>query len=158
MIISISFILTIALLNSGNLELTDTKNILTTGDYISVALLQNFMPYLTIQLILCLLFTFKRYKDRGYKSNIYQSDEELDDIYDESNIQNDEVNSLTQKIQRNLNDLYTGHIFEVSFMQAHIITIVFVCLMFSGGMPLLYFVCTAYLMAIFFFSKVVILK
>ena len=83
MIISISFILTIALLNSGNLELTDTKNILTTGDYISVALLQNFMPYLTIQLILCLLFTFKRYKDRGYKSNIYQSDEELDDIYDE---------------------------------------------------------------------------
>ena len=40
--------------------------------------------------------------------NVYQSDEEQEDIYDEDNLQNDEVNSLFSKTQRGLNELYTG--------------------------------------------------
>ena len=54
--------------------------------------------------------------------------------------------------------LYTGHPFSFGIIQAQIITILFVTLMYAGATPILYPLCFIYLILIYLYSKFFIVK
>ena len=57
-----------------------------------------------------------------------------------------------------MNQLYTGLKFEVGFVQAQIVSVIFVSLMYAGGLPLMYPFCLLFLTFIYWVSKIMFLK
>ena len=84
-----------------------------------------------------------RFTDRGYKLNIKKDLEDEDD---------DEPNSK-KETQEELEELYTGEVFKGGKAYSRMMSILIVCLTYSSGMPILYFVGFCYFLITFIVNK-----
>lgn len=65
------------------------------------------------------------------------------------------TSSITHQIlQEDLNELYIGHEFPIESQFGSIMAVVFCCLTFSAGMPLMYVICFLALCIVFHADKV----
>lgn len=91
---------------------------------------------------------YKRHKDRGYKSNIKKDLEDMDD----------DVPNSKLKIQKDLEDLYTGKEFDAEKSFSRMMSTLFVIFMYSSGMPILYLVGAIFFAFTYLANKLLILK
>jgi len=63
-----------------------------------------------------------------------------------------------KKVQTKYEDLYTGPEFIIDFRYSQILTLTFVCFLYSGGMPLLYLTSLLQLAITYFFDKFFLLR
>lgn len=89
-----------------------------------------------------------RFSDRGYKFNIKKDLEDEDD---------DEPNSK-QETQEELEELYTGEVFKGGKAYSRMMSILTVCLTYSSGMPIIYFVGFMYFSITFLVNKTMLFK
>ena len=90
---------------------------------------------------------FKRFMDRDRKFNVKK------DIEDDGD---DEVNSK-QLTQDELNDLYTGSEFNGEESFSRMISIMMVCISYSSGMPIMYFVGFTFFFTTFVTNKILLI-
>lgn len=90
----------------------------------------------------------KRLKDRSFKLNIKKNQEDSDD---------DEVNTK-QLTQDDLETLYTGEKFEGDKSISRMTSTLLVCLAFSSGMPILYFIAFAFFFITYLTNKVMLMQ
>lgn len=94
-----------------------------------------------------------RYYDRRFKSTLFK--ETNPEKWNETN--SDEANSR-QATQQSLNKLYTGAQFDGGLVQAQVLTVIGIALLYSSTMPLLYPVCFIFLVFMYWYSKFMLLK
>lgn len=90
----------------------------------------------------------KRFKDRGYKLHIKKNQEDSDD---------DEVNTQ-QLTQDDLETLYKGEEFKGDKSISRMTSILLICLAFSSGMPILYFIGFLFFFATYAINKVMLMQ
>lgn len=90
---------------------------------------------------------FNRFMDRDKNLNVKK------DIEDDGD---DEVNTK-QLTQDDLNDLYTGSEFNGEESFSRMISIMLLCLTYSSGMPLMYFVGFVFFSTTFFTNKILLI-
>jgi hypothetical protein len=92
--------------------------------------------------------TLRRLKDRGFKPNLKKDLEDEDD---------DEPNSKF-KVQKDLNDLYTGQCFEGAGTFSRIMSTLMVILSYSSGLPVLYIIGAIFFFFTYYVNKIVLYK
>lgn len=60
--------------------------------------------------------------------------------------------------QKELNELYSGTEIEIGFKLAYVYTFIFVCLMYSYGIPILYLITFVYFAITYWFEKLWLLR
>lgn len=120
---------------------------------LGLTLIEQCFPILLVGYGYYFYTMLRRYCDRGMKSSLYKvtdrrklNDENSDQV---------STNLITQK---QLYQLYTGPQFRGGMVQSQVTTVIFICLFFSGTMPLLYPIALVYIVLIFWFSKFFMLK
>jgi len=66
--------------------------------------------------------------------------------------------STRKKLQKDYEELYMGPEFLIDFRYSQILALVFVCFLYSGGMPFLYITSFAQLLLTYYFDKTFLLK
>jgi len=70
----------------------------------------------------------------------------------------DDIRVTKQKTQREYENLYMGPEFIIDFRYSQILTLTFVCFLYSGGMPILYLFSFAQLILTYYFDKLFLLR
>jgi hypothetical protein len=91
---------------------------------------------------------YNRLKDRDYKLNIKKNPEDSDD---------DEVNTKL-KSQDELEALYLGDNFEGEKSFSRMMSVLFICISFSAGMPILYVIAFVFFTITFITNKVLLFQ
>ena len=66
---------------------------------------------------------------------------------------------ITKKIMnKDWIELYTGDEFFIDYRYSQILTIIFICFMYSSGMPILYFITVIHLIVIYWIDKYLIFR
>lgn len=84
MVVSIMFFIGVNMVLKERLYLIDTRIFMQHGNYLSLCLFLNLLPFILYQICISSKVLLKRCLDRGCKLSLYKSDEEdSDDIYDD---------------------------------------------------------------------------
>lgn len=134
----------------GRYDETWYTNISST---LAFVLVQLFVPYLAGGLCYYLFKMLQRCLDRGLQLSLHLVTNPILVTQE-----NSDLVSSKQLTQKQLQALYTGPQFDASMVQSQLMTSIFVTLFFSGTMPLLYPLCLAFLVAIYWYSKFMLLK
>lgn len=96
---------------------------------------------------LFVISSLKRFYDRGYKVNLKKDPEDEDD---------DEPNTK-KKIQKELENLYMGKVFAGEKAYSRMMSTMFVILLYSSGMPILYFTGVIFYWVTYYVHKILII-
>ena len=94
-----------------------------------------------------------RHKDRGLQLSLFKETDvkKIDET-------NEDLVATQLNTQRQLYTMYTGPQFDAGLVHSQVIVVLFICLFFSGTMPLFYPLIFGYLVLMYWYSKFMLLK
>lgn len=118
------------------------------GQYICYQLFMSSIFVNALDLILFIITSMRRLKDRNFKSSLKK---------DEDDEKDDEPNTK-KRTQKALQDLYLGKKFGGEKAFSRMMSTMFVILLYSSGMPILYFIGMIFFGITYFINKGLIIK
>jgi len=124
---------------------------------VGLAIFMQFALYYFLVICRYLSQLAMRLWDRGCKLGLAGPIEGKDEA-NEDDEEEEELARSKQMTQAQVKKLYTGDKFDAAFVQSQVMTVLSICIMFCGSMPLLYPAALLFLGFFFWFNKFILLK
>lgn len=118
------------------------------GQYICYQLFMSSIFVNAYDLILYIIATLRRFKDRSFKSSLKKDDED----------ENDDTPNTKKRSQKVLQELYLGKKFQGEKAYSRMMSTMFVILLYSSGMPILYFIGMIFFTVTYYINRLLIIK